>query len=172
MSNYYYDEKTSYLSVLNETAASNYDLTPFLRFGLRGIAAQCRRLLDEIRKQVLKTIFKDVMYDLFTRLESTKKRVIARRQVVILKILLEKDLLDLTELYELVRNYYKVKNPWKAYVRDLIYLLNLNAVGLEKSGKDTVRVRVRLEWGTEITETAFFERVKELPRGKSYALLQ
>ncbi len=172
MSNYYYDEKTGYLSVLSETAANDHDLTPFLIFGLKGIAAQCRRLLDEIRNQVSKTIFKDVMYDLFTRLESTKKRVIARRQVEILKILLEKESMDLFELYKTVTHHYKVKNPWKAYIRDLDYLINLRAIDARKSGNDLVRVRVKLEWGAEITETAFFERVKELPRGKSYTLLQ
>lgn len=172
MSNYYYDEKTGYLSVLSETAANDHDLTPFLIFGLKGIAAQCRRLLDEIRKQVSKTIFKDVMYDLFTRLESTKKRVIARRQVEILKILLEREFMDLMELHKATIQYYNVKNPWKAYVRDLNYLLILQAIAAEDSANSRVRVRVRLEWGAEITETAFFERVKQLPRGKSYTLLQ
>ncbi len=172
MSNYYYDEKTGYLSVLSETAANDHDLTPFLIFGLKGIAAQCRRLLDEIRNQVSKTIFKDVMYDLFTRLESTKKRVIARRQIEILKILLKTQSMNLTELHKATLQYYNVKNPWKAYTRDLIYLINLHAIDLKKLTDDTVQVRVRLEWGAEITETAFFERVKQLPRGKSYTLLQ
>ncbi|MCZ6862802.1 MAG: Fic family protein [Alphaproteobacteria bacterium] len=172
MSNYYYDEKISYLSVLSESAATDHDLTPFLVFGLKGIAAQCQRLLGEIRNQVSKTIFKDVMYDLFTRLESTKKRVIAGRQIEILKILLAVESMDLTELHKATIQFYKVKNPWKAYIRDLIYLLNLNAIVLQKTEYDKVRVRVRLEWGAEITETAFFERVKKLPRGKSYTLLQ
>ena len=172
MSNYFYDEKTSYLSVLSETAASDHDLTPFLIFGLKGIAAQCRRLLDEIRIQVSKTIFKDVMYDLFTKLESTKKRAMARRQVEILKILLKFDFVDLMNLYDLTVRFYNVKYPWKAYIRDLRYLLNLQAIDAQNMENDKVRVRVRLEWGAEITETAFFERVKKLPRGRSYTLLQ
>lgn len=172
MSNYYYDEKTSYLSVLSETAASDHDLTPFLIFGLKGIAAQCRRLLDEIRRQVSKAIFKDVMYDLFTKLKSTKKRAMARRQVEILKILLKLDFVDLMNLYDLTVRFYNVKYPWKAYIRDLRYLLNLQAIDAQNMENNKIQVRVRLEWGAEITETAFFERVKKLPRGRSYTLLQ
>jgi hypothetical protein len=51
-------------------------------------------------------------------------------------------------------------------------LLNLQAIDAQNMENNKVRVRVRLEWGAEITETAFFERVKKLPRGKSYTLLQ
>jgi len=40
MSNYYYEEKATYLSSLSEVRARDYDLTPFLKFGLKGIAKQ------------------------------------------------------------------------------------------------------------------------------------
>ena len=38
MSNYYYDEKNAYLAALAEVRQSGHNLTPFLIFGLRGIA--------------------------------------------------------------------------------------------------------------------------------------
>ncbi|MGH6932814.1 MAG: Fic family protein, partial [Dongiaceae bacterium] len=98
MSNYYYDEKVSYLATLSEVRAANYDLTAFLRFGLKGIATQCGRLLSEIRTHVSKSLFREMMYDLFNRLKSTRRRVIAERQIEILKILLDVDSIDHNEL--------------------------------------------------------------------------
>ena len=38
MSNYYYDEKDEYLSTLSTVREQNYNLTPFLKFGLKGVA--------------------------------------------------------------------------------------------------------------------------------------
>ncbi len=43
MSNYYYEEKAAYLDVLAEVRSQNHDLTPFINFGLKGIALQCDR---------------------------------------------------------------------------------------------------------------------------------
>src|ERR1051325_2951067 len=70
MSNYYYDEKTKYLATLSEVKAKNCDLTPFLKFGLTGIAAQCHRLLKEIRRHVQKALFRDVMGKMYGHLRS------------------------------------------------------------------------------------------------------
>src|SRR5262249_40349587 len=73
MSNYYYDEKTTYLISLSKVRERQHDLTEFLIFGLRGIAIQCRRLFNEIRTQVSKALFRNLMYDLFSRLDSARK---------------------------------------------------------------------------------------------------
>ena len=81
MSNYFYDEQPIYLTILAEVRSNGYDLTPFLKFGLRGIANQCHRLLAEIRIQLEKTLFRDVMHQMFGRLCSTRKRVVAKRQL-------------------------------------------------------------------------------------------
>ena len=54
MSNYYYEEKNEYLKTLAQVRAGDHDLTPFLLFGLKGIALQCRRLFDEIKKEYIK----------------------------------------------------------------------------------------------------------------------
>jgi len=47
------------------------------------------------------------MSDLFNRLETTKKRVIAQRQVQLLKILLEVDEINLLDLHKKTASDYK-----------------------------------------------------------------
>ena len=173
MSNYYYDEKNSYLAALAEVRERNHDLTPFLVFGLKGIALQCERLSAEIRTQVSKALFRDVMYDLFHRLQSERKRVIAHRQIEILKLLLRKDSMELRDLMAATRPLYdELKNPAHALVRDLRQLEHLTAVTFRHdANNDLWWVELRLEWPTEITQTAFFERVKNFPKAKTSPLL-
>lgn len=173
MSNYYYDEKTAYLAVLSATRADEHTLTQFLKFGLRGIALQSRRLLTEIRLQVEKALFRNMMYDLFNRLKTPKKRVIAERQVEILKILLDTDSIELDELAKKTSDHYKsLGNPTKALYRDVNGLIALKAVRAEKISEGRFRIHVRLEWPTEITETDFFSRLRELPKAKTHSFLQ
>ena len=97
MSNYYYEEKTGYIQALAEVRARDHDLTPFIEFGLRGIEVQCRRLFDEIRTNVSKALYRNLMYDLFNRLKSPRKRVIVDRQIAILTLLLDNEM-TFTEL--------------------------------------------------------------------------
>ena len=172
MSNYYYDEKTAYLAALAEVRQKNHDLTPFLIFGLKGIAIQSKRLSEEIRRNVSKALFRDVMYDLFTRLESKKKRVIAERQIEILKLLLRGDAVTLERLIQtVIHRYSQLQNPDKALTRDLAQLLHLKAISVRQDDKKTRWINLRLEWPTEITETDFFERVKSFPKAKTRSLL-
>lgn len=171
MSNYYYDEKDTYLATLKEARERAHDLTPFLRFGLRGIAQQCQRLFREIRRNVSKALYRNVMHDLFKHLESDRKRVLAKRQLKILEVLLERDSLELDQLINAVdRHYSQLKSPAKALIRDVNQLLSLGAVTTEKSetGRYRIRIHLRLEWPTEITDTAFFEAVKSFPKAKTY----
>ncbi|MDQ3253684.1 MAG: Fic family protein [Acidobacteriota bacterium] len=171
MSNYYYDEKDAYLTALSDTRASNHELTTFLKFGLRGIALQCQRLFAEIKKQISTALFRNMMYDLFNRLETTRKRVIADRQLAILKLLLEADETTLENLFQRMQpNYQKLKAPLTALQRDVTHLTVLGAVEVEKV-KEIYWVKIRLEWTTEITETEFFEKVKKLPTAKIYPFL-
>ena len=173
MSNYYYDEKTAYLAVLSATRAAGHDLTQFLKFGLRGIALQSKRLLAEIRLQVEKALFRNMMFDLFNRLKTPKKRVIAERQVEILKILLDTGSVELEELTKKTADHYKsLGNPTKALYRDVNDLIALKALRVEKVADGRFRVHIRLEWPTEITETEFFARVKNLPKAKTHSFLQ
>ncbi|MEK6607032.1 MAG: hypothetical protein AABZ30_05155, partial [Myxococcota bacterium] len=68
--------------------------------------------------------------------------------------------------------FYTVKNPWKALVRDLGYLIGLGAISATRpaAGADHV-IGVNLKWPTEITETEFFRRVKVMPKGKVHGFL-
>jgi Fic family protein len=179
MSNYYYDEKNGYLKTLSEVRAQNHDLTSFLKFGLKGIAVQCSRLFAEIRNELSKALFRNVMYDLFDRLQSTKRRAIGKRQIEILKVLLRRNSMELNELWrELEANYKPLKDAWKAYVRDVLSLLDLKAMRLieqKGSGTETEKkffLHIRLECATEITETTFFEQAKKFPKAKTGLFLK
>lgn len=171
MSNYYYENKPGYLKALADTRTGGNDLTPFLLFGLAGIEKQCNRLLREISRNVSRALFRNVMYDLYNRLKSTRKRVLAERQIEILKLLLANDELPLLKLGELTRAHYAgLRNPGKAFTRDINDLLGLRAVGFRREGKD-YHLHARLEWPTEITETEFFRNVRKLPRSKTSGFL-
>ncbi|MDX2224882.1 MAG: Fic family protein [Rhodospirillaceae bacterium] len=171
MSNYYYDEKERYLDTLSAVRANNYDLTPFLKFGLRGIAQQCGRLMREIRTQVSKSLFRDVMRQMYSRLESTRKRALAVRQVAILEKLLQlDDEIEFMKLWDEMADLYDdLKAPERAFYRDLDYLEGLKAIYIRTDAgvRPTAWFSIRLEWATEITETAFFREISRLPEAKS-----
>ncbi len=172
MSNYYYDEKPKYLETLSASRAAGHDVTPFLYFGLRGIAQQCNRLLAEIRQNMAKALFRNMMYDLFNRLITKRQRVIKDRQIELLKFLLSVDSVDWHELaQESASIYAGIKNPGKAFQRDMSNLVNLGAVRIERVAEKKWKVAVRLEWPSEITESAFFQKIKQMPKGKTYGFL-
>ncbi len=134
MSNYYYDEKDSYLRVLSQVRSMDHDLTPFLKFGLRGIALQANRLYAEIKKNMERALFRNTMYDLFNRLESTRTRVIKNRQIEILKTLLDVEKMDWHELTQKVRPHYaSVANWGRTIIRDVNGLIQLGAINVTKS---------------------------------------
>jgi Fic family protein len=175
MSNYYYDNKADYLAALTQTRASNHDLTTFLRFGLKGITAQCRRLFAEIKAHLSRALFRNVMFDLFNRLLNTRKRVLAERQIEILQYLLDApsdiSLFDLLKKTE--KSYETLGNPLKALFRDLDNLLALGAVIETEDGTKDAKYfyRINLDWPTKITETQFFKVVSQLPKAKSHRFL-
>ena len=172
MSNYYYDEKTAYLSALAETRQSTHDLTPFLNFALRGMALQCQRLLSEIQHEIAKELFRNLAIDLFTRLKTQRKRVIAERQMAILKVLLDEERIEWVRLIERLRQDYSgLKNPVRALVRDVNYLQGLKALAVTKDEDERYWLNVRLEWPTEITESTFFSMVRKMPTAKTHSFL-
>ena len=172
MSNYYYDEKNLYLNSLNECQEQNHDITSFLKFALKGISIQTNRLLAEIQINIQKAIFRNVMYDLFGRLHPTRKRVLAERQIEILKLLLIRDRIEYFELFYLLQTHYnKLKEPLKAYLRDCSGLLNLKAVEFDEISVEIMEVTLNLNWPKEITETDFFKRIKSMPKAKTYPAL-
>jgi len=172
MSNYYYDNKAGYLTALAGVRAGDHDLTSFLQFGLRGITQQCQRLFAEIRHEMQKTLFRDTMYRLFDRLESQRKRFMGKRQIQILNVLLEVETITIRDLWERIGpSYGSLKAKGHAYGRDLAGLINLNAIDLVPHSSNST-LRIRLEWPTEITETEFFKRLEQQPRGKTMAFLR
>jgi Fic family protein len=172
MSNYYYDEKDAYLDCLSKVRESNFDLTPFLKFGLKGLAAQCHRLLGEIKRHVAKSLYRDVMAQMYGRLLSSRKRALATRQLAILQKLLDKDqeqtLADLRDM--LHPHYAKLGEPYRAFIRDLNHLLGLRAITAAKQG-DSYSISIRLDWATEITETQFYQEMSKLPEAKTRLLI-
>ncbi len=172
MSNYYYEEKAAYLQALNDSRAGRHDLTPFLRFALRGVEKQCRLLFGEIRLRVVKALYRNTVSDLFGRLQSPRKRVMSARHVQLLNVLLDEDNLPLATLSKRAASFYTVKNPSKALIRDLNTLIGLEAISFERSGDPPIIfLRINLDWPTQITETEFFRRVKDMPKGKVYSFL-
>jgi Fic family protein len=172
MSNYYYEEKANYIKTLAVVRAAQFDLTDFLNFGLKGIEMQCSKLFQEIKRNVSKALYKNVMYDLFGRLRSQRKKVIGDRQIMLLNLFLEAEHFELNALREKTEPTYKsLKNPFSALVRDLSNLISLKALRLEKANKE-FHLYLRLEWPTEITETAFFQTTKQMPKAKTLTLIQ
>ncbi len=172
MSNYYYDEKNAYLSALAEVRKLEHNLTPFLLFGLKGVALQGRRLLSQIQHKISKELFRNLMFDLFARMPTPRKRVIAERQLDILKILLEAEWTDWHQLIKQTSTIYsRLKTPLNALVRDVNSLSILGAISVEKLETGRFRLAVRLQWPSEITETDFFKKIRELPKAKTLSFL-
>jgi hypothetical protein len=171
MSNYYYDEKKSYLEALAAVRELDFDLTPFLKFALKGIALQTQRLAAEISRHVRIEVFRGLIHDLFGRLRTPRKRVIAKRQIAILESLLMSPEADWFTFYgECMRLYTDVQNPGKALLRDVNHLITLGTIGFRQEPETgTPRkffVWARLDWPSEITETEFFQKLSSLPRAK------
>ena len=178
MSNFYYDEKRSYLESLNAVGDSNHNLTAFLKFGLRGIALQANRLAQLIKAEVSKQIFRNLMHDLFVRLESTRKRVIVKRQLVLLEHLLNADeKVEWSKLREsFIGHYASRKAPGQAMVRDVNKLSSLGAISVtqeqtSQSMRPQIYITVNLDWPTTITETEFFNRIEQMPISKTTSFL-
>ncbi len=172
MSNYYYEEKAGYLNALAETRARNHDLTPFLKFALKGIEKQCSRLFSEIRLHVAKALYRNTMTDLFGRLRSPRKRVMSDRHVRLLQLLLDRGDHKFTEILKQTGALYHVKNPRKAVIRDLSYLVALQAIEIKQTGdKSDAIISINLDWPAQITESEFFKRVKEMPKAKVHGFL-
>ena len=68
------------MASLNGARAQGHDLTPFLQFALRGVALQSQRLAREIRRHVSIEVFRSFAHDMFTRMISPRKSLLARRR--------------------------------------------------------------------------------------------
>lgn len=169
MSNFYHDEKQSYLEAMNQSGLDDHDLTRFLKFGLAGVAKQCEKLLKEMRIQLSKSLFRDVMHQLYRR-TNKRKRVIIGRQIEILNVLLDvhTEEIEYGDLYRLVLPFYQtLKNSEGAFFRDIMGLIGLGAITYQKLQNKRFMFRLNLDWPTEITETELYDKFMQLPESKT-----
>jgi Fic family protein len=180
MSNFYYDEKDKYLAILSNVAVDGHNLTAFLKFALGGLASQCQRLLKEIRRNVSKTLYREIMSRMYSRLQSTRKRALASRQLRILEILLDQDdSIRLSLLYaKISESYVALRSGELAFVRDINNLITLRAIRVDRDTAkkyiqpwDGYIIRVRLDWPMEITETEFYNEMDKMPHAKTRVLV-
>lgn len=176
MSNYYYDEKTNYLDTLARVRAKGHNLTEFLKFGLRGIAIQSNRLAEMIKTQVSEHIFRNMMHELFARLENTRKRVIVKRQLMLLETLLNRGKIEVFQLAEALKSEYSSRKiPIRALVRDINRLQALGAVHVDRTEPTPKNyeyyISVQLDWPSTITDTEFFAKIAAMPKSKTYGFL-
>jgi len=149
-----------------------HDLTPFFQFALEGLFTQSQRVVREMQHQIAKVLYKSTMFELFKRLKSPKKRLIAERQMEILKLLLEVESMDYHAFWKRIKGVYeKLKDPGSAMIRDLNNLIYLKAINIKKISEDQYNLSVRLEWPKEITESDFFAKIKTLPKAKTLSFL-
>ncbi len=167
VSNFYYEYNAEYLEVLGKTAQNNADLTAFLKFGLRGIKTLCKKAAEEITLHLRKSLFRERMHELFGKLESPRKRVIAKRQILILNFLLDKIVVSMEteEFWKEVGGIYKgLKKPESAFFRDLRKLEELKAVKIE----DFTEIKINLLWPEMMSKKEFEEKFNLLPQAKSF----
>ena len=113
------------------------------------------------------------MSDLFSRLESTRKRVIVKRQLMVLNRLLDSDgEVEWTQLVKEVTPYYASrKNTMFAIVRDVNRLGALGAITIRRENPEQKRSRLfvaaDLNWPSRITDTDFFATLERLPKSKT-----
>ena len=163
LSNYYYDHKEEYLAVLSASRRNGHDLTPFLRFGLRGVAERCDAVAEAIVAHHRRTLFREFARSLFGRLRSPRRRVLAERQLQILDILLDGGSIGGSELINQAHIHYQdLKFPVSALGRDLGDLFVLGAIAM-----DDGRLRVDLDWPQQFSESELLERYENMPAAAS-----
>jgi hypothetical protein len=98
--------------------------------------------------------------------------VVSGRHVQLLNLLLDEEELMLAALTERTRHIFTVGNPHRALLRDLNYLIGLGAISAKRvPDNNEFLVSISLDWPTKITETEFFRRTKDMPKGKVYGFL-
>ena len=164
MSNYYHEEKRRYLEVLSEVRKQNYDLTPFLLFGLDGIISQSAALLEIITENIKVFLFRKTVKELFGSKLFPRRRTTHDRQIAVLEVLLKEKRFTMEEKQLYARIYYLVedlKNPGKAMARNLTDLLLLGTMSVHTDKVETY-FKLNLDWPATITEKEFIRRIKEL----------
>ena len=165
LSNYYYEYKEEYLESLNQSRQNGHDITPFLLFALRAIIDRCGALTEEITDNHRRILFREFANSLFGQLRSPRRRVLAERQLQILKILLDGDSIDLVNFVTQPRPQYKhLKYPNSAVVRDVVGLLQLGAINIQGESSQII---LNLDWPQQFSESELLERYEKMPSAVS-----
>lgn len=95
------------------------------------------------------------------------------RHLKLLTLLLDHEELTILDMTKRSMPFYDVANVGKALLRDLQYLVDLQAISFHKreDEKSQSLLTINLDWPTTITETQFFEKVKAMPKGKTHRFL-
>ena len=163
LSNYYYSHKEEYLAALFESRRAGHDLTPFLRFALPAVTERCNAVASEILGNHQRILFREFARSLFSRLRSPRRRVLAARQLQILETLLDSAPMSLDALFRsTLPHYQNLKHKNSAQVRDIVGLLQLNAIAF-----DGERVNVNLDWPQQHSESELLEQYENMPSAVS-----
>ena len=163
LSNYYYEHKDDYLAAMSESRERGHDLTPFLRFALPAVSARCNAVAESIADHNKRTLFRQFAQSLFGQLRSPRRRVLAERQLRLLESLLDSPTLDGADLiHHIASEYHSLKYPGRAWVRDLIHLLNLGAISVNDN-----RITLNLDWPQQLSESELLDRYENLPSAVS-----
>ena len=104
----------------------------------------------------------------------TRKRVIVKRQLMLLNKLLARDgESEFTQLVDEVRQFYASrKKVLDAIIRDVNKLGSLGAVKIRATEEPRrYYIQADLDWPSTITDSEFFERLEHLPKSKTYRFL-
>ena len=163
LSNYYYEHKDEYLAALFASRSGGHDLTPFLRFALGAVAERCNAVVEAIAINHHRTLFREFARSLFRQLRSPRRRVLVGRQLGVLEVLLDVGSIGVAELANRVwGDYVGLKYPDRAFLRDLIGLLELSAITLDDN-----RVAANLAWPRQSSESELLERLESMPAAAS-----
>jgi Fic family protein len=174
LSNYYYEERNAYLKVLAETRQEQGDLTSFFVFALRGISQQCRRIRDVILNQNKIVLFKNMMYRVYARFRSKRRRELSDRQIRILDYLLDhsdRHILVRDLISVIANDYSRLSHKGRAFARDIVQLEKLQAVHFDSIDQKS-KIRINLDWPQLMTDTEFGQKILERPSRHGFPIMK
>ena len=105
-------------------------------------------------------LFRQCARSLFGQLRSSRRQVLAERQLHILDGLLDSGTMDADSLADLIRRHYAdLKHPDRAWVRDMIELAEMEAVIWD----DDLAISPNLDWPQQFSESELLERYEAMP---------
>ena len=168
LSNYYYEHKDEYLAAMSESRRRGHDLTPFLRYALPAVSAQCNAVAASITDHIKRTLFRQFAQSLFGKLRSPRRRALAARQLHILEALLEAPALGIRTLLQRTGGEYQnLKHPASAWLRDIHNLRDIGAIQFDETKFPEEGIALNLDWPQQLSESVLLDRYDKLPSAAS-----